>query len=124
MTADTAPAESVSILTITTKRRSVLGVESLMNLDELKQGLISVCSQEHEWIPVESRLPPMFQNVIAIGILSKDTNRKIHEARRWTGYSGPDADHDELGGKWEWLTPSDRHVKEVTHWFPKPAMPE
>lgn len=100
-----------------------------MNLDELKQGLLAILSDRHEWIPVELRRPPMFENVIVLGTLSADSNRGIHEARRWTGWtSGPgrdetwDAPENQKG--WEWLTPGDRHVKDVTHWFPKPLMPE
>ena len=93
-------------------------------LDDIRQEFLLLLSDRQEWIPVDSRLPTMFENVIVMGTLIADKHHypRIMEARRWTGYSGPNSGHDEIGGKWDWLTPGDRGVRDVTHWIPMPLM--
>lgn len=94
-----------------------------MTVEELKQALVELCSDEIYAIDTRDRLPPMFDNVIVYGRLSGEANHNTYTARRWTGYSGPDAGRDELGGIWDWLTPTDRSVTDVLWWIPFPKAP-
>ena len=71
------------------------------------------------WINVNDQLPVMFQNVIVWGVRKKEN--VVHQswqARRFTGCSsGFDVERDKL---WQWLTPTDGQIEQVTHWMPMP----
>jgi len=72
-----------------------------------------------EWISVADNLPPMFENCIVYGRQKRENVcTQAWQARRWTGCSsGFDVEKNKL---WEWLTPCDFHVADVTHWMPLP----
>lgn len=71
------------------------------------------------WMDVRSVLPPLFQKVIVWGrVKSRNVCHQMWEARRWTGCtSGFDVEGDKC---WEWVTPTDGVVHDVTHWFSAP----
>lgn len=73
----------------------------------------------HAWVKVEDGLPPMTKNVIVWGIRPKENiTAQAYQARRWTGFSASfEVEKNEL---WEWLTPCDGTVCNVTHWMPLP----
>lgn len=72
-----------------------------------------------KWISVEEDLPDMYESVIVWGRREKENVcRQAYQARRWTGCtSGFDVEKDKL---WQWVTPCDYQVSDVTHWFPMP----
>lgn len=83
--------------------------------DDLKEAIIIPPS----WQDVRSTLPLMFENVIVWGrVRSRNVCHQMWQARRWTGCS---SGFDVEGGKhWDWVTPTDGIVEEVTHWFSSP----
>ncbi len=71
------------------------------------------------WMDVRSVLPPLFENVIVWGrVKERNLCHQMWEARRWTGCTqGFDVEGDKC---WDWMTPTDGLVQEVTHWFRAP----
>lgn len=71
--------------------------------------------KKNERINVEDSLPPMFEDVLVVGIVKHiNVCPQIWQARRWTGItSGFDVEKDKL---WNWLTPTDSDVIDVKYW--------
>jgi len=58
----------------------------------------------------------MFRAVLVYGVQRQaNVISQWWEARRWTGSNQP-------GGEWEWLTPTDFPVTNVTVWAPLPEL--
>lgn len=84
------------------------------------RGAVGVMAQPLMWISVRDQLPAMCVNVIVWGVQRKENiSHQAWQARRFTGLNGAFA--VERDGLWEWLTPCDQKVEQVTHWLPLPC---
>ncbi len=57
------------------------------------------------------------QQLVALNGLTPEKPPACQRGIRWAGYL-PDQDK-----YWEWLTPCDYSIKDVTHWLPLPRLP-